>query len=203
MHSNALLGVGALLTGVALAGCGHGVNANQTSSNSGSKQADGLKFSQCMRAHGIGDFPDPSSGGAIAISGGPNSDMNPDNPTFQHAQQACRSLLPNGGQMSPQQQQQMQQQALAFSQCMRSHGVTDFPDPQFESGGGGFGIRIGGAGGKGGGDLNPDDPPFRQAQRACQSKLGRVGPGGGPKTSTGSSRSGAGGGGGFGLQIGG
>jgi len=192
------IAVGTIATAALLAGCGHGVAATQTSSNSAGKQADALKFSQCMRAHGISDFPDPSSGGAISISGGPNSDMSPDNPTFSQAQQACRSLLPNGGQMSPQQQQQLQQQALAFSQCMRSHGVTDFPDPQFQSGGASVGIRING---KGSGDLNPDNPTFQHAQQACQSLLGHVGPGGhggGPTTSTGS-----GSGQGFGLQVGG
>jgi hypothetical protein len=203
MHSNALLGLGTLLVSASLVGCGHGVAATQTSSNSTNKQDAMLKYSQCMRAHGVSDFPDPqtSAGGgtALRISGGPGSDLSPDNPTFQHAQQACKSQLPNGGQLSPQQQQQMQQQALAFSQCMRSHGVTDFPDPQFQSGGGGVGIRIGGANGKGGpGDLNPDDPTFQSAQRACQSQLGKVLPGGGPKTSTG-----GGGNSGFSLQVGG
>jgi hypothetical protein len=187
----------ATLLGAALvSGCGHAAPSAAAATQSTSRQASALKFSQCMRAHGISDFPDPSSGGAISISGGPSSDMNPDNATFSQAQQACRSLLPNGGQMSPQQQQQMQQQALAFSQCMRSHGVTDFPDPQFQSGGGGVGIRING---KGGGDLNPDNPTFQHAQQACQSLLGHVGPGGhggGPTTSTGS-----GSGQGFGMQV--
>ena len=191
--------LGLLLSGVALAACGHGVAATQTSSNAGStKQNDALQFARCMRAHGVGDFPDPSSGGAISISGGPNSDLSPDNPTFQHAQQACRSLLPNGGQPTAQQQEQMQQRALAFSQCMRAPGVTDFPDPRFQSGNEGFGIRLGGDGK--GGDLNPNDPTFQHAQQACQSNLGMVGgPGGGGSRTT----SGGGGGQGLVMQVGG
>ena len=200
MHSSALLGLGALLVSAALVGCGHGVAATQTSSNSTNKQDAMLKYSQCMRSHGIGDFPDPQTsaggGSTLRISGGAGSDLNPDNPTFQHAQNACKSDLPNGGQMSPQQLQQVQRQALAFSQCMRSHGVTDFPDPQIQSSGGGVAIRLGGpnSGGKTG-DLNPDDPTFQRAQQACQSQFGRTGPGGASKSTSG--------GGGFGMQVGG
>ncbi len=57
---------------------------------------NGLKMAQCMRAHGIKDFPDPTSSGAIRIQGGPNSDLNPSDPLFQHAQSACANLLPGG-----------------------------------------------------------------------------------------------------------
>jgi hypothetical protein len=45
-----------------------------------------LKFSQCMRANGIPDFPDPSGGGLSIRRGG---DLDPSNPTFQHAQKLC------------------------------------------------------------------------------------------------------------------
>ena len=46
------------------------------------------KFSQCMRAHGIPDFPDPSGGG-LSIHTQPGSDLNPHNPTFQNASKLC------------------------------------------------------------------------------------------------------------------
>ena len=46
-------------------------------------------FSRCMRAHGIADFPDPSPGGGLQLSGGPSSDLNPSNPAFQAAQKTC------------------------------------------------------------------------------------------------------------------
>jgi hypothetical protein len=52
-----------------------------------------LKFSECMRAHGLADFPDPSASGGIQISSSPGSDLSPDNPTFQTAQQACQSIM--------------------------------------------------------------------------------------------------------------
>jgi hypothetical protein len=61
-------------------------------------QAQAEKFSRCMRAHGLRDFPDPQTGagGGISIQGGgsPSSDLNPDSPVFQRAQKACRNLMP-------------------------------------------------------------------------------------------------------------
>ena len=55
-----------------------------------------LAFSACMRANGIKDFPDPSGGG-IRLHTTPGSDLNPNNPTFQKAQQACQKDLPFKG----------------------------------------------------------------------------------------------------------
>jgi hypothetical protein len=57
-------------------------------------------------------------------------------------------------------------QFLAFSKCMRSHGVPSFPDP---TAGGGINIADGSG-------LNPQSPSFRAAQDACRKLL----PGGGP-----------------------
>jgi len=55
---------------------------------------------------------------------------------------------------------------IAFSKCMRAHGVTNFPDPN------GHGINIGGTG------INPQSPSFKAAQGACFKLL----PGGGPNS---------------------
>jgi hypothetical protein len=59
--------------------------------------AQAEKYSRCMRAHGLPDFPDPGTGGAgivIQGGGGPSSDLSPDSPGFQRAQKACRNLMP-------------------------------------------------------------------------------------------------------------
>ena len=128
------------------------------------KMPDGARFSACMRAHGVKNFPDPGSQGTIQV--GPSSGIDPGSPTFQAAQSACRKLLPNGGQPTPQQVAQMQHQALAFSACMRKHGLPDFPDPTFT----GHGIRMAIRGGPGS-DLNPQSPAFQAARQACQDKL--------------------------------
>jgi hypothetical protein len=66
------------------------------------RMAQALKFSQCMRAHGVPKFPDPSGGTgriSISIKGGPGSGLDPNSPQFQAAQKACQSIsgAPKGG----------------------------------------------------------------------------------------------------------
>jgi hypothetical protein len=61
------------------------------------RKAAALKFSKCMRDHGLSDFPDPSSSGGVRIEGGPGGDLDPNNPRFQSAQKACQHLLPGAG----------------------------------------------------------------------------------------------------------
>jgi len=57
------------------------------------KQA--LKFSRCMRSHGLPNFPDPqTSGNGIGLTIGKNSGIDPNSPQFKSAQHACQSLLP-------------------------------------------------------------------------------------------------------------
>lgn len=156
---------------------------SSSSGSSSSKQADALKFSECMRSHGVTNFPDPpSGGGGIDINAA--SGLDPSSPTFQAAQKACQGLLPKP---SPAQIHQAEQNALKFSQCMRSHGVTNFPDPQFKTSGGGFGIKISGGPGSG---LDPNSPTYQAAQKACGSILHL--PSGGPKGGQGSGGSGSG-----------
>jgi hypothetical protein len=135
--------------------------------------ANGAKFSACMRSHGVPNFPDPNGQGVISIDSGMGID--PGSPKFQSAQTACQKLLPNGGQPTPAQQAQMQQKALAFSACMRRHGLKDFPDPSFSNGKISIGIRAGS-----GSDLDPSSPKFQAAQQACQGIMGKAG---GPATS--------------------
>ena len=57
------------------------------------RQQQMLAFSACMRAHRIKDFPDPTNGG-LRLHVHPGSDLDPNNPTFQKAQQACQGHLP-------------------------------------------------------------------------------------------------------------
>jgi hypothetical protein len=137
---------------------GGGANAHfEIAMNAGSA-ALGAKFSSCMRKHGVSNFPDPNSQGVIQF--GSDLGINPKSPTFQSAQSVCQKLLPNGGQPTPQQQAKMQQQLLAFSKCMRAHGLKDFPDPS------NGGLRL-----HAGGDLDPGSAQFQSAQQACQGKL--------------------------------
>jgi hypothetical protein len=82
-----------------------------------------LKLAQCMRAHGVPNFPDPPSTGGLII---PNS-INTGSPAFQSAQRACASLGAPAG--SQRQSGSRQAQFLAMARCMRAHGVSGFADP--------------------------------------------------------------------------
>jgi hypothetical protein len=119
--------------------------------------ADGEKFSACMRKHGLPNYPDPNSQGVITIDSGMG--IEPGSPAFRSAQTICSKLLPNGGQPTPAQIAQRQQQLLAFSACMRAHGLKDFPDPS----NGGLRISV-----HPGSDLDPNNPTFQRAQQACK-----------------------------------
>jgi hypothetical protein len=133
-----------------------------------------VAYAQCMRSHGVPEFPEPTEGRLLLHSSDHNghiTGINPQSSQFQAAQKACAKLAPNGGKPpSPAQQAKMQEKALQFSQCMRTHGVPSFPDPEFSHAGGGVGIRIGGKGG-GPGRIDPNSPQFQAAQKACQSIL--------------------------------
>lgn len=129
--------------------------ASATSSSSAAAHGSLLAYSRCMRAHGIKDFPDPSGNGDLGIQAGPGSDLDPKNPQFAAADRACKPLLPNHGQPPP----GAKQAALKYAQCMRSHGISDFPDPQADGR-----LTIGG---RAGSDLSPDNPQFKRADSAC------------------------------------
>jgi hypothetical protein len=122
--------------------------------------ADGAKFSACMRKHGVPNFPDPNGQGLITIKSGEGID--PGSPAFRSARTICDKLLPNGGQPTPAQIAQQQQKLLAFSACMRAHGVKDFPDPS----NGGLQIQV-----HPGSGLDSGNPTFQKAQRACRGNL--------------------------------
>jgi len=135
----------------------------------GSRKA-ALKFTKCMRTNGVSNFPDPSSSGAITF--GSSSGIDPRSTQFQAAQRKCQKDLPTPH-FTPAQQAAERAAALRFSKCMRSHGVSNYPDPQFGSGGLGA-VRIGGPGS----GLDPSSPIFQRAMQACAS-LG-LGPKGRP-----------------------
>ena len=125
-----------------------------------------VQFAQCMRSHGVANFPDPNSQGQVQISG-----VNPNSSSFEAAQRACAKYSPGGGNPpNAAQQQRAIAQALKFSECMRSHGITSFPDPQVSSHGGGVGIRVS-INARGGSNLNPNNPQFQAAQKVCQTLL--------------------------------
>jgi hypothetical protein len=124
-----------------------------------------VAFARCMRSHGLPDFPDPSSNGGIQINGSQGGALDPNSAQYQTAFAACKSLMPrgNGGGKRP-----ARAQMLKYAQCMRAHGVTDFPDPNADGG-----LTLGR-----GGDLDPSSPLFQQADSKCKQDL----PGGATRT---------------------
>ena len=160
----------AVSCGLAIAGCGFTGNSNEAASSGGPPSpavtSDFLKFSRCMRSHGVPNFPDPpASGGGIHIS--PGSGLDPASPAFQSAQTGCKKLLPGGGPKGPPPAPSASETraALAWAQCIRSHGVPNFPDPSTTAN---FGLSVGG----GvvfpiGPTFSPQSPAFKQAQAAC------------------------------------
>ena len=161
----------AVVLGIALAiaacggSSGHGVASlgRQTSSSgvSSSRATGGaLAYSACMRSHGIKDFPDPNAQGDLQVQASSNSDLNPDNPAYEAANQACESLLPGP---SAAQLAKALPDLLKFAACMRAHGIKDFPDPNAQ---GQLQIRA-----RPNSDLLPSNPQFQAARNACQNYL--------------------------------
>jgi hypothetical protein len=62
------------------------------------EQRQYLAFASCMRSHGIADYPDPKTkdDGSLDMLLPKNMDIN--SPQFKAAEQACKSVLPAGGQ---------------------------------------------------------------------------------------------------------
>jgi len=145
---------GAKSPGVASVGSPSG-----TSSSSGSTKASALAYSQCMRAHGIKDFPDPDANGDVRLEAHPGSDLGPDNPQFKVADAACKSLLPNKG-VPP---KNLKAENLKYAKCMRARGVSDFPDPKPD---GTLQLQA-----EPGSDLDPNNPVFKKADDACKQYL--------------------------------
>jgi hypothetical protein len=125
--------VAALLAfGTSAAGCTPGHHSSATASPSGNEQAlalsIGREFAQCARQHGKPDFPDPAiQDGVLAFPGATKEAQ-------LAVQDACASILQ---QLPPSMQQRNRPptaEELAklrqFSQCMRQHGVPDWPDPK-------------------------------------------------------------------------
>ena len=189
-RAGVLVAIAMAMAGGALAACGGGASSGPNVASVGSvttttavaastKNDKGpLAMSQCMRAHGITNFPDPDTNGGISINAGNGKGsigLDPRSAKFQAAQKACAPL--GGAKGTPAQQAQAQAEMLKFAQCMRAHGLPDFPDP---SATGGLIIQQHTAGERTSSNLNPDSPVFQAAQKACQS----LAPGRGPMTHT-------------------
>jgi len=125
--------VGAVLAaGLAIAGCGSSNKPNSgTNRGLASSSRDALiRYADCMRSHGVTNFPDPDSSGNISFSGS-GSGPDPQSPLFQAAEKTCAKLRPGGNPAATDSATAARlQQFLAAATCMRAHGIPDFPDPR-------------------------------------------------------------------------
>jgi hypothetical protein len=78
------------------AGCSSGSSGSGTDSrNADHEQA--LKFSQCMRVNGVGEFPNPNPSGSLTLAEVVNvSSLDPDAPAWKSAIAVCKDLEPAG-----------------------------------------------------------------------------------------------------------
>jgi hypothetical protein len=107
-----------------------------------STASSALAYSSCMRSHGVLNYPDPASDGQL-----PKADahaLGVSTAQYEAAQTTCQPLLPNNdstsltqclmtGDCPPAVVQQALNEGRTFAQCMRSHGVQNWPDPTIDS----------------------------------------------------------------------
>ena len=136
-----------IATAVLVAACSDG-RSSSTGSGGVPSSPSAVAYSACMRSHGVPNFPDPGSGGAI-----PKADpqqLGVSTAQLQAAQRACQQLIPGTGDTAEQQQetqcamagrcsQAMVQKWLSglrtLAQCLRTHGEPNWPDPVLTTGG--------------------------------------------------------------------
>ena len=118
-----------------LAACG----GSPSSTGSGAPNAGGsansqaVAYSRCVRSHGVPGFPDPESNGQIPKDAVVRALRRLSDSRAKAATAACANLNPTG-QGGPTLTAQQQQDYLRAAACMRSHGITGFPDPTFPGG---------------------------------------------------------------------
>jgi hypothetical protein len=119
-------------------------------------------YATCLTQHGVA--ASSPSGRGIQITGG----IDPNSPQFAAAQKACQKLAPRGGPapLSSAQLALRTKGLIAFSRCVRKHGVPGFPDPDPNSA-----FAFDGAGAS---QLNT--PLGRAAFKACHSFFPKIGP---------------------------
>ena len=99
----------------------------------GSANSQAVAYSRCVRSHGVPGFPDPASNGQIPKEAVIRALSRLSDSRAMAATNACANLNP-AGQGGPTLAAQEQQDYLRAAACMRSHGITNFPDPTFPGG---------------------------------------------------------------------
>jgi hypothetical protein len=152
----------AMLGIVALAACSSSASTTATGGSSSPSTAyqKGLAYAQCIRAHGVPNYPDPNSSGQFVMPNGSGNNLPSISPAvLQTAGKACQKLQPPGGPQQGGPGPSNASSQLKFSKCMRSHGVPNFPDPNSN---GSITLPPG---------MNAQSPQFQAAEKDCQSLM--------------------------------
>jgi hypothetical protein len=133
----AALAVLAVVPALLAAGCGSAgpttTTTGSATAGTGGPAAAAFQYARCMRQHGVTSFPDPHvtstpGSGSVRISQmAPASAGN--SPAFKSAAKACQGILATPQNAGPSPGQPNKQDLLAFAHCLRSHGISGFPDP--------------------------------------------------------------------------
>ena len=135
--SRSLRTVGVAAAGLTLAalvaGCGAGGVPSGPGPSAATFTAAAFKYARCMRGDGLAEFPDPAmtdhNGQQVAYLATPSSLAA--SPAFKRANKLCQKILAPTLDTT----QNLAAEATrarhlaAFASCMRSHGVSTFPDP--------------------------------------------------------------------------
>jgi hypothetical protein len=157
---------------LALAACGSSSKPSTTAGPSTIAMLD--KYAACMRDHGVSGFPDPSTTETPSSFGidGYNFDLpstiDTQSPAYESADKTCQSVLASATSSAGLPRgvvAKARQAGLAHAECMREHGVPNFPDPTVA--GNGHSITSS----SGGGGINPQSPAFQRAEKLCQGRL--------------------------------
>jgi hypothetical protein len=137
-------------------------NARESALSRSTNTQQALAFARCMRLHGVRDWPDPNSSGVFPKR--TPKQLGVSNSQFQAADKACQPLLPpSGGQPTPAELRVMESDALKFARCMRSDGVTTWPDYTLRDGIPIFDLHHT--------SIDPNSPPIVAKQVRCKSLL--------------------------------
>lgn len=146
-----LRGLVALAALLILAGCGSGGSPPTPTSAAAQPSDAAVKFTQCMREHGV-QLPDPPPGAqTVQLPGGTKND-----PNAQAAIQACQHFLAQGASKDLN-DPAAQDKAVALARCLRQHGI-DVADPQP-----GQPLQL---------NVNSRDPATMQAIQDCRAATG-------------------------------
>ncbi|MFI1989116.1 hypothetical protein [Actinoplanes sp. NPDC020271] len=150
-----------LLLVLAITGCHKAeepgvATANPSATAAGAATAenrDPLAYSRCMRDQGLTWFPDPDPQGGLTVHNPDGVDQK----KVEAAEQACRKYAPWEGKSDP-----MPADDLAklrdVAQCMRDHGLTNWPDPDADGSTAIDAKKLG---------IEPGDPKVTAAQKEC------------------------------------